>query len=99
MYGVKSLPVGGHTEHFGSTLVVGFEGQVNNAGEIITSRRNMNADDEITLKCNLLSVPDNVRPKPTMFHAITGHVLPAENTNVYKQMFSVICLLLCLQQL
>ena len=79
---------------------VGFVGQTNNAGEFITSRRNMKVANEIHLKYvddltlaeainlpkTLVSVPDSERPLPDMFHSRTGHVLPNEKTSVYKQL-------------
>ena len=78
----------------------GFNGQKNNAGEIITSKRNFKAANQIHLKYvddmtiaeaiklkdNLVSVPD--RPLPDNYHARTGHVLPPENSDVYKQLIS-----------
>ena len=79
---------------------VGFVGQTNNAGELITSRRNMKVANEIHLKYvddltlaeainlpkTLVSVPDSERPLPDMFHSRTGHVLPNEKSSVYKQL-------------
>ena len=32
------------------------------------------------------SVPDSVRARPDLYHARTGHVLPLENSNVYKEL-------------
>ena len=69
-------------------------------GEIITSKRNFRAANQIHLKYVddmtiaesiklkdvLVSVPD--RPLPDNFHARTGHALPAEKSNVYKQLIS-----------
>ena len=40
----------------------------------------------IKLKDALVSVPD--RPFPDNFHARTGHALPSEKSNVYKQLIS-----------
>ena len=79
---------------------VGFEGQLNNAGELITSRRNMKVANEIHLKYvddltlaeainlpkTLASVSEAERPMPDMFHSRTGHILPIEKSNVYKQL-------------
>ena len=76
----------------------GFEGQLNNAGELATSKRNLSAvnkihlkyvDDmtlaeSVNLKEKLVPAPD--RPRPDSFHARTGHSLPQENSAVYKQM-------------
>ena len=72
----------------------GFEGQQNNAGELITSKRNMKNVNNIHLKYvddmtlaepinlakQLVSVPESVRPKPDMYHARTGHVLLLGNS-------------------
>ena len=70
---------------------VGFTNQVNNAGEIITSKRNMKTINEIHLKYvddltlaeainlphKLTSIPDDKRPQSDMFHSRTGkwHVM------------------------
>ena len=76
----------------------GFHGQLNNAGELATSKRNMKAVNQIHLKYvddmslaesvnlkeMLVSVPG--RPQPDNFHAKTGHALPQENSAVYKQL-------------
>ena len=78
----------------------GFEGQTNNAGELLTSRRNMKAVNNIHLKYvddmtlaeaidlsdKLVHVPATSRTLPDMYHARTGHVLPAENSQVYRQL-------------
>ena len=78
----------------------GFVGQVNNAGDILTSKRNMKLLNEIHLKFvddmtlaeainlpkQLESIPDSVRPLPDNFHARTGHVLPLGNPSVYQQL-------------
>ena len=79
---------------------VGFEGQKNNTGEIITSKKNMKTVNEIHLKyvddltlaesINLPSktvyVPESERPLPDNFHAKTGHTFPVENSRVYQQL-------------
>ena len=104
---IKSLPGGGPQGTLLGLLLfivlindVGFQGQANNAGEIITSKRNMKTLNEMHLKYvddltlaeainlpkSLVSVPDDVRPQPDMFHARTVHVLPLEDSNVYKQL-------------
>ena len=76
----------------------GFEGQLNNAGELATSKRNLSAvnkihlkyvDDmtlaeSVNLKEKLVPAPD--RPRPDSFHARTGHSLPQENSAVYTQL-------------
>ena len=76
----------------------GFKGQLNNAGDVATCRRNLKAvnqihlkyvDDmslaeSINLKEMLVTAPD--RQQPDNFHARTGHVLQQENSAVYKQL-------------
>ena len=94
---VKSLPGGGPQGTLLGLLLfivlindVGFEGQENNAGDIITKKQNMKNVNEIHLKYvddvtlaesinlpkNLVSVSEDERPQPDMFHARTGHILP-----------------------
>jgi hypothetical protein len=107
--GIKSLPGGGPQGTLLGLLLfiilindIGFTGQVNNAGELITSNRNMKNIDEIHLKyvddltmaeainlpANLVSVPEDVRPMPDMYHARTGHVMPdqEEHSRVLQQL-------------
>ena len=100
---IKSLPGGGPQGTLLGLLLfivlindVGFKGQTNNTGEIITSKRNMKTLNQIHLKyvddltlaeaidlpSNLMSVPESVRAMPDMYHARTGHVLPIEKSNV-----------------
>ena len=78
----------------------GFEGQTNNAGELLTTKRNMKAVNNIHLKYvddmtlaeaidlsdKLVHVPASDRTLPDMYHARTGHVLPAQNSQVYRQL-------------
>ena len=78
----------------------GFENQVNNAGELITGKRNFKAANKIHLKYvddmtiaeaeklkeKLVSVPD--RPQPDLYHARTGHYLPTENSEVFKNLIA-----------
>ena len=82
---------------------MGFENQKNNAGELITSRKNLKAanvihlkyvDDltlaeSINLKDKLVSVPEPVRPLPDNFHAKTGHVLPQQCSQVHDQLLKI----------
>ena len=82
----------------------GFDNQSNNAGEIITSKKNFKAANQIHLKYVddmtiaeaiklkdiLVPVPETQRPLPDNYHARTGHALPAEKSNVYKQLISTI---------
>ena len=109
--GVKSLPGGGPQGTLLGLLLfivlindVGFKGQENNAGDIITSKRNMKAANEIHLKYvddltlaeaidlpkNLVSVPNDERPQPDMFHARTGHALPLKNSKVHNQLIKTL---------
>ena len=103
---MKSLPGGGPQGTLLGLLLfivltndVGFEGQLNNTGEIITSKRNIRMANEIHFKYvdltmaeainlpeKLISVSEGVRPMPDMFHARTGHVLPLETSLVHKQL-------------
>ena len=99
---IKSLPGGGPQGTLLGLLLfiilindVGFTGQVNNAGELITSKRNMKNINEIHLKyvddltlaeainlpTKLVSVPEEVRPMPDMYHARTGHVMPDQEVH------------------
>ena len=79
---------------------LGFEGQLNNAGDIITSKRNMKIANQIHLKYvndmtlaeafnlpeQVVSVPANQRPQPDNYHARTGHALPMKNSKVFQQL-------------
>ena len=79
---------------------IGFEGQLNNAGELITSKRNMKIANEIHLKYvddltlaeainlpeQLVTVPVCQRHQPDSYHARTGHALPLKNTKVFSQL-------------
>ena len=76
----------------------GFDGQTNNTGDLITSKKNLKTVNQIHLKYiddltlaeainlpeKLVSVPS--RPQPDMFHARTGHVLPTEESRVFQQL-------------
>ena len=76
----------------------GFEGQTNNAGELLTSKRNMKRVNNIHLKYvddmtlaeaidlseKLVHVPD--RKQPDVYHARTGHVLPVHSSHVYNEL-------------
>ena len=77
---------------------VGFGEQKNNTGEIITTKRNMKVANELHLKYvddltlaeainlpkSLVSVPEDVRPQPDVYHARADHVQPKENRLVYS---------------
>ena len=104
---VQSLPGGGPEGTLLGLLLfivlindVGFEDQVNNAGEVITSKRNMKTLNRIHLKYvddltmaeainlpdKLVSIPDSERAQPDLYHARTGHVLPVDRSNVYQEL-------------
>ena len=104
---VKSLPGGGPQGTLLGLLLfivlindVGFEGQENNTGEIITSKKNMKTVNEMHLKyvddltlaesinlpAKTVYVPESERPLPDNFHAKTGHTFPVENSRVYQQL-------------
>ena len=106
---IKSLPGGGPQGTLLGLLLfivlindVGFPGQLNNAGELITSKRSMKAINEIHLKYvddltlaeaislpdKLVHVPESVRPMPDMLHARTGHIMPnqEENSRVLQEL-------------
>ena len=42
--------------------------------------------EAINLPKQLIKVPDSDRPQPDSYHARTGHVLPLNNSKVYKQL-------------
>ena len=42
--------------------------------------------EAINLPDNVIPVPDSERQRPDMFHARTGHALPINNSNVYKEL-------------
>ena len=79
----------------------GFEGQQNNVGDVVTNKRNIKLMNKIHLKYvddftlaeainlpeKLIKVPD--RPRPDNFNERTGHALPLESSNVYKQMLKI----------
>ena len=104
---MKSLPGGGPQGTLLGLLLflvlindIGFEGQENNAGVLITSKRNMKVANEIHLKyvdditlaeaidlpTNVKYLAEDVRPQPDMYHARTGHVLPIRNSKVQNQL-------------
>ena len=45
--------------------------------------------EAINLPKNLVHVSEAERPLPDMFHAKTGHVLPTDKSNVYKQLIKI----------
>ena len=102
---IKNLPGGGPQGTLLALLLfivlindLGFEGQVNNAGEIATSQRDLREANKIHLKYvddfslaeaikmtdQLESAPD--RQLPDSYHSRTGHYLPLENSEVFKQL-------------
>ena len=77
-----------------------FEGQENNLGELLTSKKNIRKANEIHLKFvddltiaeaidlrkQLVKLPEESRVQPDTFHARTGHVLPLQNSKVHGQL-------------
>ena len=73
---------------------------MNNAGELITDKKNLKHLNEIHLKYvddfslaeainmpkQLVKIPDNEREQPDTYHSRTGHVLPPENSRIQKQL-------------
>ena len=104
---IKSLPGGGPQGTILALLLfivlindIGFEEQSNNAGDLITSKRNMKTANVIHLKfvddltlaeaidlpTQLVQIPPSERTLPDTFHGRTGHVLPPVNSKVFKQL-------------
>ena len=104
---VKDLPGGGPQGTILALLLflvmindLGFENQKNNAGELVTCKRNLKLANEIHLKYvddfslaeainlpeQLNKIPDSERPPPDSYHARTGHVLPLDRSRVFKQL-------------
>ena len=79
---------------------LGFEGQQNNAGELVTCKNSMKLANEIYLKFvddfslaeainlpqQLMKIPESKRLQPDNYHGRTGHVLPLDKSRVYKQL-------------
>ena len=79
---------------------LGFEDQVNNAGDLITSNKKVKEMNVIHLKyvdafsvaesvkmsSQLDSVPVSERPQPDMFRGRTGHQLRTEGSKVIEQL-------------
>ena len=78
---------------------LGFEGQTNDVGELITCKKSMKKLNEIHLKYvddlslaetvnmkELETTPVECRPQPDPFHARTGHTLKPEDSRVYAQL-------------
>ena len=83
---------------------IGFSNQMNNAGELITTKRTLRSANQLHLKFvddltlaeslilkeSVLSVPESARPQPDPYRARTGHVLVPGNSQVLSQITSVI---------
>ena len=103
---LKDLPGGGPQGTLLGLLLflvyineAGFENQLNNTGDLLTSRRNMKVANTIHLKYvddltlaesinlshKLVETPTSRRPQPDVYHARTGHTLPNESSQVYQQ--------------
>ena len=79
---------------------VGYSGQVNNVGDLITRKKKMKemnvihlkyVDDlaiaeEVNMKTQLTTVPLTERPQPDTFRARTGHQLDTETSKVFSQL-------------
>ena len=104
---IKDLPGGGPQGTLLGLLLflvlindAGFKGQLNNAGDLLTSKRNLKAVNQIHLKYvddltlaetvnlpeKLVLLKDSERPLPDCFHTRTGHALPAANSAVQEQL-------------
>ena len=78
---------------------VGFENQMNNAGELATAKKKVKTANEIHLKYvddltvaeavrmkeNLSCIPLDSRPLPDAYHSRTGHFLPQSKSKVFNQ--------------
>ena len=77
----------------------GFEGQLNNAGELLSSRRNMKIANTLHLKfvddmtlAESLPLKEKLTKRtenfigPASFHERTGHTLPPENSLLFKKL-------------
>ena len=105
--GVRHLPRGGpQGTLLGLFLFIilindaGFDGQANNAGDIVTTKRNMKTVNEIHLKyiddltlAEAINLPKmtkfkstNERPLPDLYNSRTGHVLPEKNSSVFRKL-------------
>ena len=79
---------------------VGFENQVNHAGELATAKRKSKTANEIHLKFvddltvagavklkqDLTNIPPALRPLPDAYHSRTGHLFPESKSRVYDQL-------------
>ena len=104
---IKSLPGGSPQGTILALLLflvmindLGFEGQENNAGDLVTCKKSIKLANEIHLKFvddftlaeainlpeKLIKIPDSERPQPDNYHGRTGHVLPLDKSSVYRQL-------------
>ena len=77
---------------------VGFEGQKNNLGEILTTRKHIKSANLLHLKyvddlslAEAINLPEKLvanhtRPQPDNYHARTGHILHPDQSKVYSQL-------------
>ena len=105
---IKSLPAGGPQGTLLGLLLfiilineVGFEGQENNLGDLLTTRKNMKSANLVHLKyvddlslAEAINLPEKLRlapnrEQPDNFHARTGHTLPVDKSMVFKQLMKI----------
>ena len=94
----KSLPGGGPQGTLLGLLLfivlinkAGFDNQINNAGDIITSRKKLALLNEIHMMYvdDLTNKPPEERVLPENFHARTGHEFPVNDSQIVDQLNSL----------